>query len=188
MKKRHNKIGVNFLSRDALISRARSSRSLFREAVVKMASWKHSLDAIGRNIFEKSLVKIRDIAYESIFGRSRLSFVRPFSSTDARVPSLNPTKGPFRVFRALRLAGNEGNRSSLDRSLIRRDQSTRRHRYLSAMWPDIKIYYSIIPHCRYMLVCANESTRDRSRVLRANASSVVAKRPQYLCATQHLYI
>lgn len=53
----------------------------------------------------------------SVFGElSRLSAVRLVRPSirehrNARVPSLDPTKGPFRAFRALRLAENEGNRS-----------------------------------------------------------------------------
>lgn len=65
----------------------------------------------------RGLVKTRDIACEclgrGLRSRCSRSFVRSSGSEhrNARVPSLDPTKCPFRAFRALRLAENEGNRS-----------------------------------------------------------------------------
>lgn len=84
-KRRDGEAGVNSLSRDALISRAGTSRSLPREVAAEMVrttSWKHSLGTIGRNIFERSLVKIRDIAYECLRPLAALSHpsVRPSGS------------------------------------------------------------------------------------------------------------
>jgi len=62
----------------------------------------------------------------SVFALSQLSAIRSCvgptiqEHRNARVPSLDPTKGPFRAFRALRLTENEGNRSLLrSRSLCR---------------------------------------------------------------------
>lgn len=102
-----------------------------------MAEMAHesTLGAIGRNIFERRLVKIRDIAYKCLW---TLAALVHREHHNARVPSLNPTKGPFRAFRALRLAENERRTAPLPIALFlssgeRPEEFTRRHRYLSAL-------------------------------------------------------